>query len=135
MEEMTRRGVGSPPGLRLCGGWRLSGRRANLSGRHNWTRRPHGWNRPGRWEDIRTGDHHRQQQVQPRRPQSRGIGNRLPINAGQAVMRNILRSADALPSLPVLPQIYFGFYIVGLLTSVMNNRYQRLGDLIAQKDA
>ena len=49
----------------------------------------------------------------------------LPINAGQAVMRNILRAADALP----LVSLFFGFYIVGLVSSVMNKRYQRLGDL------
>ena len=49
----------------------------------------------------------------------------LPINAGQAVMRNILRAADAFPML--LP--FFGSYLIGLIASMMNDRYQRLGDL------
>ena len=42
-----------------------------------------------------------------------------PINALQAVLRNVLRAADMLP---------FG-YMVGLMTASMNDRFQRLGDL------
>jgi uncharacterized RDD family membrane protein YckC len=42
-----------------------------------------------------------------------------PINALQAVLRNVLRTADALPL----------FYQLGLLTAMMNDRFQRLGDL------
>ena len=43
-----------------------------------------------------------------------------PINGLQAVLRNILRAIDIQPGL---------FYMVGLLTAMMNNRFQRLGDL------
>ncbi len=43
-----------------------------------------------------------------------------PINAMQAVLRNVLRAVDAMPMM---------FYQVGLFTSMMNHRYQRLGDL------
>lgn len=41
-----------------------------------------------------------------------------PINAVQAVLRNLLRAIDMWP-----------FYLLGLLTAMMNNRFQRLGDL------
>jgi len=41
------------------------------------------------------------------------------INASQAVLRNILRVVDALPS----------FYLLGLVSAAMNDRFQRLGDL------
>jgi hypothetical protein len=43
-----------------------------------------------------------------------------PINGLQAVLRNILRAVDMQPAM---------FYMVGLLTAMMNNRFQRLGDL------
>ncbi len=43
-----------------------------------------------------------------------------PINALQAVLRNVLRSVDAQPVM---------FYQLGLLTAAMNDRFQRLGDL------
>lgn len=43
-----------------------------------------------------------------------------PINGLQAVLRNILRAIDMQPGL---------FYMIGLLTAMMNNRFQRLGDL------
>jgi uncharacterized RDD family membrane protein YckC len=58
-----------------------------------------------------------------------------PISGVQAVLRNILRAADALPvvpapwldsPLPILP-----LYVVGLVTPMFNTRYQRLGDLVA----
>ena len=57
-----------------------------------------------------------------------------PINALQAVMRNVLRAADALP---VLTLPLFGgagmmelfLYQVGLWVPAFNDRYQRLGDL------
>lgn len=51
-----------------------------------------------------------------------------PINAMQAIVRNILRSVD---SMPILGAAEFGipFYMVGLLTMAANDRYQRLGDL------
>ncbi|NLE39795.1 MAG: RDD family protein [Pirellulaceae bacterium] len=42
-----------------------------------------------------------------------------PINASQAVLRNVLRSVDILP----------GFYLVGLIAASMNDRFQRVGDL------
>ncbi|MBN1588851.1 MAG: RDD family protein [Pirellulales bacterium] len=41
------------------------------------------------------------------------------INASQATLRNILRVVDALP----------GFYLLGLISAAMNDRFQRLGDL------
>ncbi len=43
-----------------------------------------------------------------------------PINGMQAVMRNILRDVDSLPT-PT--------YLLGLLIAMMNPRFQRLGDL------
>lgn len=48
-----------------------------------------------------------------------------PINAMQAVLRNILRDVDAMPPTP----FGLGLYTVGLLTMAANDRYQRLGDL------
>lgn len=45
-----------------------------------------------------------------------------PINAWQAILRNFLRGADALPSL---------CYQVGLFSAASNDRFQRLGDLAA----
>jgi uncharacterized RDD family membrane protein YckC len=57
-----------------------------------------------------------------------------PINGAQAVLRNILRAADALPvvplpgmeqAVPILP-----LYLVGVITPLFNARYQRLGDLV-----
>ncbi|HVA46413.1 MAG TPA: RDD family protein [Pirellulales bacterium] len=57
-----------------------------------------------------------------------------PINGWQAVLRNFLRSADALPQatldLGSFP-ISFPTYLLGLATATMNDRYQRLGDLAA----
>jgi uncharacterized RDD family membrane protein YckC len=58
-----------------------------------------------------------------------------PINALQAVLRNVLRDVDAMPMpLAVLvPQLDFahwiGVYGVGLITMMLTDRYQRLGDL------
>ncbi len=43
-----------------------------------------------------------------------------PINGLQAVLRNVLRAIDSQPVI---------FYQVGLLTAMMNDRFQRLGDL------
>ncbi len=43
-----------------------------------------------------------------------------PINASQAVLRNILRAVDMQPAI---------FYQVGLLAAAANDRFQRLGDL------
>jgi uncharacterized RDD family membrane protein YckC len=45
-----------------------------------------------------------------------------PINGIQAVLRNFLREVDALP---------FYLFQVGLLSAMMNDRFQRLGDLAA----
>jgi uncharacterized RDD family membrane protein YckC len=53
-----------------------------------------------------------------------------PINAMQAMLRNVLRDVDAWPFV-----IGYGgpigvpLYMVGLLTTAANDRYQRLGDL------
>lgn len=51
-----------------------------------------------------------------------------PINAMQAVLRNVLRAVDAMP---ILGPAEFGipFYMVGLVAMAANSRYQRLGDL------
>jgi len=48
-----------------------------------------------------------------------------PINALQAVLRNVLRDVDAMPI------IGFGvpLYVLGLVVMAANERYQRLGDL------
>jgi len=43
-----------------------------------------------------------------------------PINGLQAVLRNVLRAIDAQPVI---------FYQLGLLAALMNDRFQRLGDL------
>jgi uncharacterized RDD family membrane protein YckC len=42
------------------------------------------------------------------------------INAMQAILRNVLRAVDAQPGM---------FYLVGLCTAAMNDRFARLGDL------
>ncbi len=49
-----------------------------------------------------------------------------PITAAQAVLRNFLRAADAMPTIVVLP-----LYQLGLLAAASNERFQRLGDLAA----
>ncbi len=46
-----------------------------------------------------------------------------PISGWQAVLRNFLRIADAMPPVP-MPT-----YLLGLLSATMNDRFQRLGDL------
>jgi uncharacterized RDD family membrane protein YckC len=45
-----------------------------------------------------------------------------PINGRQAVLRNVLRVIDSQPLI---------FYQVGLLSALLNDRFQRLGDLAA----
>lgn len=47
-----------------------------------------------------------------------------PINARQAVMRNVLRAVDSLPLLFFLPA-----YQLGLFVASSNKQFQRLGDL------
>ena len=59
-----------------------------------------------------------------------------PINGLQAVMRNILRYVDMMPSIPMtafgLPPFPLSIptFLIGLVTPMMNQRYQRLGDLV-----
>jgi uncharacterized RDD family membrane protein YckC len=54
-----------------------------------------------------------------------------PINALQAVLRNLLRAVDALPVLPIVGvDIYLPLYTLGLLAAAANPRFQRLGDLV-----
>ncbi len=66
-------------------------------------------------------------------PGKRSMGLRVvrtdgsPINAGQAVLRNFLRLVDGLPGLFI--GLTIPTYLVGLLATSMNSRYQRLGDL------
>jgi len=52
-----------------------------------------------------------------------------PITPLQAILRNILREADALPFVCYPYALPIGFYVVGLLTAMLNDRFQRLGDL------
>jgi uncharacterized RDD family membrane protein YckC len=58
-----------------------------------------------------------------------------PINGWQAVLRNFLRAADALPWVTAFETgagpVPFPTYLLGLVTAAMNDRYQRLGDLAA----
>lgn len=59
-----------------------------------------------------------------------------PITGLQAVMRNILRAVDTMPwvSLQALgaeaPMYIFPLFTLGLATMALNDRYQRLGDLV-----
>ena len=52
--------------------------------------------------------------------------NGRPINGLQAVLRNILRTVDIMPIVP--PAI--PCFLVGIVVSMMNRRFQRLGDLV-----
>jgi uncharacterized RDD family membrane protein YckC len=51
-----------------------------------------------------------------------------PVNAMQAVLRNVLRAVDSMPLLGP-DEIGIPLYMVGLIAMASNNRYQRLGDL------
>ncbi len=73
-------------------------------------------------------------------PGKRVIGLRVltvdgrPINALQAVLRNILRDVDTMPYsfgffIPEMQAV--GLYWVGLISMALTDRYQRLGDLAA----
>jgi uncharacterized RDD family membrane protein YckC len=60
-----------------------------------------------------------------------------PINGLQAVLRNVLRFADAMPpitpaALGLMPVVAWMVptFLLGLLVTSMNRRYQRLGDLV-----
>ncbi|MEX2186507.1 MAG: RDD family protein [Pirellulales bacterium] len=73
-------------------------------------------------------------------PGKRLIGLRVltvdgrPINALQAVLRNILRDVDTMPYAFgfILPEMQLiGLYWVGLISMALTDRYQRLGDLAA----
>lgn len=50
-----------------------------------------------------------------------------PINAWQAIMRNVLRLADAMPVLGPIPT-----YQLGMLVMISNSRFQRIGDLLCR---
>lgn len=56
-----------------------------------------------------------------------------PINALQAILRNILRSVDSLPTFTFVIEaplaIPITCYLVGLTSCLLTRRYQRLGDL------
>lgn len=63
-----------------------------------------------------------------------------PINAVQAMIRNLLRLADLFPAMTLqllfaMPQMHPIFSVplglVGLLSCMLNERYQRLGDIFA----
>lgn len=73
-------------------------------------------------------------------PGKRLIGLRVltvdgrPINALQAVLRNILRDVDTMPyafAFLASDMQLVGLYWVGLIAMALNDRYQRLGDLAA----
>ena len=60
-----------------------------------------------------------------------------PINGMQAIMRNILRTADELPLLslhmfvPEAPAFYIiPTFVLGLIVMTCNRRFQRMGDLV-----
>ena len=59
-----------------------------------------------------------------------------PVNGLQAVLRNILRAVDLMPVVPAvalgLPDIALGIptFVIGLVTPALNDRYQRMGDLV-----
>ncbi|MEX2113019.1 MAG: RDD family protein [Pirellulales bacterium] len=52
-----------------------------------------------------------------------------PINAMQAVLRNVLRDVDAWPIVGYGGAAGIPLYMLGLVTMAANDRYQRLGDL------
>lgn len=52
--------------------------------------------------------------------------NGEPISGFQAILRNVLRAADAMPPVLGMPS-----YQVGLVAAAANRRFQRLGDLAA----
>jgi uncharacterized RDD family membrane protein YckC len=54
-----------------------------------------------------------------------------PINAMQAVLRNVLRAVDAQPVLPLSTEFATGFHLIGLVAAAASGRFQRLGDLAA----
>ncbi len=66
-----------------------------------------------------------------------------PINAMQAVMRNLIRTADTYPLVspamfgiefsdsPVFQAAIIPTFVMGLIVMSMNRRYQRIGDLVA----
>lgn len=60
--------------------------------------------------------------------------NGQPINALQAVLRNILREVDSLPAVPVpgtpMAQGLIPLFSLGLASAMFTHRYQRLGDLV-----
>lgn len=59
-----------------------------------------------------------------------------PINGLQAMMRNILRFADMMPLIPFsavfdLPSaVPIPTFVIGLVAPLMNQRFQRLGDIV-----
>jgi uncharacterized RDD family membrane protein YckC len=53
-----------------------------------------------------------------------------PINALQAILRNILRAVDALPTYTLSPEMVYPTYLLGLVVAASSNRYQRLGDIV-----
>ena len=55
--------------------------------------------------------------------------NGQPINGFQAVLRNVLRAVDAMPIVPLFGALPVPTYQLGLLATMLNDRYQRLGDL------
>ena len=52
----------------------------------------------------------------------------FPINLQDALLRNLLRAADLLPT---VPGVLFPTYLVGILVSANDPRFRRLGDLVA----
>lgn len=54
-----------------------------------------------------------------------------PINALQAVLRNVLRLVDAIPGIQ-LGEWTLPTYMLGLFTATVAGRYQRLGDIVCR---
>jgi uncharacterized RDD family membrane protein YckC len=52
-----------------------------------------------------------------------------PINAMQAVVRNVLRAVDAMPIVGLSAELSIPYYMVALVAMAASDRYQRLGDL------
>jgi len=68
-------------------------------------------------------------------PGKRAMGLRVvqtdgrPIDAMQAVLRNVLRSVDSMPFFLDVAVVGMPCYQVGLISCASNSRYQRMGDL------
>jgi uncharacterized RDD family membrane protein YckC len=71
-------------------------------------------------------------------PGKRALGLRVlsvdgrPLNAGQAILRNVLRDVDAMPMIGWAVEAAIPLYTLGLAVMALNSRFQRLGDLASR---